>query len=254
MKLFKTKDIVALRNRLTAISILTDEATLKINSDGIRLKMMDPSRVAMVDSFWAATDFEEYTKPEQEHKLAFNLIELMKLLKRAGKEDHVELSLDDKTGKISVSITGKYSRTFTMPSLEASEEEVPTPKIAFNVKAKLTSAGFRDMIDDARLVSDHVKLTADQESLKLFASGDLMSNDGELKKGSSDILMDLEVKEPGKATYSLAYLAEIIAQAAIITDLVHLEFSTDMPLKISTIENKSSSTLTWFLAPRIETE
>ena len=132
-------------------------------------------------------------------------------------------------------------------------ERPPTPKISFNILAKVTSAGTRDLIEDARLVSDHVKLSADQDALKLSAAGDLMSNNGTLEKGKSGILLDLQVKESGRATFSLSYLAEIVAQATTIADLLTLEFSTDMPLKITTIENKSS-TSTWYLAPRIETE
>ena len=56
-----------------------------------------------------------------------------------------------------VKIAGKYSRNFTMPTLEASEEEVPTPKITFNVKAKATTQGLSQAIEDAQLVSDHVQ-------------------------------------------------------------------------------------------------
>ena len=51
-----------------------------------------------------------------------------------------------------MTITGKYSRNFTMPTLEASEEEVPTPKITFNVKAKTTTQGLSQAIEDAQLV------------------------------------------------------------------------------------------------------
>jgi len=51
-----------------------------------------------------------------------------------------------------------------MPTLEASEEEVPTPKITFNVKAKTTTQGLSQAIEDAQLVSDHVRIEADPES------------------------------------------------------------------------------------------
>ena len=154
---------------------------------------MDPSRVAMIDFEWPKSIFQEYLSTEPT-KICINISELLKLLKRAGRDEAVELSLDDKTGKLQVTITGKYNRNFTMPTLEASEEEVPTPKITFNVKAKTTTQGLSQAIEDAQLVSDHVRIEAEADKLTLSAMGDLMGATITLQKGS-DALLDMEVKE-----------------------------------------------------------
>src|SRR5512136_3211017 len=169
----KVADSKLLRDMATAISILVDEATFKIDPDGLKLRAMDPSRVAMIDFEWPKTLFEQYEATEPS-RMCINISELLKLLKRAQKDESVELSLDDKTGRLQVIIMGKYARNFTMPTLEASEEEVPTPKIAFNVKAKTTTAGLSQAIEDAQLVSDHVRLEAEADKLTLSATGDLM--------------------------------------------------------------------------------
>ncbi len=235
----------------TAISILVDEATFKIEPDGLKLRAMDPSRVAMIDFEWPKSIFQEFEATEPT-KICLNISELLKLLKRAGKDESVELSLDDKTGRLLVKIMGKYARNFTMPTLEASEEEVPTPKISFNVKAKTTTSGLSQAIEDAQLVSDHVKIEADPERLTLNAAGDLMGATITLQKGS-DALLDLEAKEPSKATFSLSYLSEIIKAAAATSDIATLEFSTDMPVRIDFQQTREGK-LTFFLAPRIETE
>jgi proliferating cell nuclear antigen len=73
-----------------------------------------------------------------------------------------------------------------------------------------------------------------------------------LLKGS-DALLDLEAKEPSKATFSLSYLSEIIKAASATSDIATLEFSTDMPVRIDFQQIKEGK-LTFFLAPRIETE
>ena len=112
-----------------------------------------------------------------------------------------------------------------MPTLEASEEEVPTPKITFNVKAKTTTQGLSQAIEDAQLVSDHVRIEAEPEKLTLSASGDLMGATIILQKGN-DALLDLEVKENAKATFSLSYLSEIIKAASATSDIATLEFSS----------------------------
>jgi len=247
----KVADAKLLKDMATAISILIDEATFKIDPENLKLRAMDPSRVAMVDFEWPKTVFEEYTCTEPT-KMCINISELLKLLRRAGKDEVVELSLDEKTGRLQIRITGKYKRNFTMPTLESSEEEVPTPKITFNVRAKATTEGLRQAIEDAQLVSDHVRIEADAEKLVFNAAGDLMSAIIELQKGS-DTLLDLEAKEPSKATFGLSYLSEIIKAASATSDIATLEFSTDMPIKLDFQQTKEGK-LTFYLAPRIETE
>ena len=114
----KVADAKLLRDMITSISILVDEATFKLDTESLKLRAMDPSRVAMIDFEWPKTVFEEYQCTEPT-KMCINISELLKLLKRAGKDEVVELSLDEKTGRLQVKISGKYSRNFTMPTLEA---------------------------------------------------------------------------------------------------------------------------------------
>ena len=60
----KVADSKFLREMATAISILVDEATFKIEPDGLKLRAMDPSRVAMIDFELPKTIFEEYVCSE----------------------------------------------------------------------------------------------------------------------------------------------------------------------------------------------
>jgi proliferating cell nuclear antigen len=228
-----------------------DEATFKLDVEGMKLRAMDPSRIAMIDFEWPKTVFEEYTCTEPT-KMCINITELLKLLKRASKDETLELSIDEKTGKLQVAISGKYTRNFTMPTLEASEEEVPTPKISFNAKIKATTEGLSQAIEDAQLVSDHVKIEADPEKVVFNAAGDLMGATITLQKGS-DTLLELDAKEPQKATFSLNYLTEIIKTASATSDIATLEFSSDMPIKLDFQQAKEGK-LTFYLAPRIESE
>lgn len=251
--MFKAKisDAKMLRDMVTAISTLVDEATFNISPEGIQLRAMDPSRVAMIDFEWPKSIFDEYTC-DAPIKMCINIGEMLKLLRRTGKDELVELALDEKTNRLNVGIKGKYERTFNMPTLEAAEEEVPTPKITFNIRAKVTTDGLHQAVEDVSLVSDHVKIEVDSEKLTMRAAGDLMGATIELKKGS-DALLDLEAKEPSKATFSLSYLSEIIKTASSASDIATLEFSSDMPIRIDFQQPKEGK-LTFYLAPRIEVE
>ena len=60
----KVSDAKLLRDMATAISILVDEATFKIDPEGLKLRAMDPSRVAMIDFEWPKSIFQEYVSTE----------------------------------------------------------------------------------------------------------------------------------------------------------------------------------------------
>jgi len=247
----KMTDPKLLRDMFSAIAILVDEATFNVDPEGIQLRAMDPSRVAMVDFQWSKDVFDDY-QCDQPQKMCINISELLKLLRRASREEVIEISLNPETARLQISITGRYTRTFNMPTLEPQEEEVPTPKITFKVQAKITTDGLRQAIEDAQLVSDHVRIEADNEKLVLNATGDLMDANIELKKGS-DTLLDLQVQEPAKATFSLSYLAEIIKAASASSEIATIEFANDMPIHIDFQQPKEGK-LTYYLAPRIEVE
>jgi proliferating cell nuclear antigen len=234
-----------------AIAIIVDEATFNLASDNIDLRAMDPSRVAMIDFQWPKTIFDEYQCDEAQ-KMCINISELLKLLRRTSKDETIELALTPETPKLKITITGRYTRTFNMPTLEPQEEEVPTPKITFKITAKTTAEGLRQAIEDAQLVSDHVRIEADPEKLTLNATGDLMGALIELKKGS-DALLDLQTEEPSKATFSLSYLAEIIKAASATSEIATLQFANDMPIRLDFHQPKEGK-LTYYLAPRIEVE
>jgi proliferating cell nuclear antigen len=236
---------------ITTISTLVDEATFNITPEGIKLRAMDPSRVAMIDFEWPKTVFDEYIC-DLPAKMCINVGEMHKLLRRASKDESVELALDEKTNRLNVGIKGKYDRTFNMPTLEAAAEEVPTPKITFNIRMKVTTDGLHQAIEDVSLVSDHVKIEVDTEKLIMRAAGNLMGATIEFKKGN-DSLLELEVKEPSKATFSLSYLSEIIKTAAASSEIATLEFSNDMPIRLDFQQPKEGK-LTFYLAPRIEVE
>ena len=64
--MFKAKmaDAKVLKDMMGAISILVDEATFDLTPEGITLRAMDPSRVAMVDFEWPKAVFDEYSCSE----------------------------------------------------------------------------------------------------------------------------------------------------------------------------------------------
>jgi proliferating cell nuclear antigen len=239
------------KNLLGAISTLIEEADFNATSDGIKLRSMDPSHVAMVDFEWQKTAFEEYTCQEPT-KIRVNIASMLKLLKRVGSDEILEMLYDEKTRKLNLTLKGKMMRKFTIPTLDPAQEEVPTPKITFNSKVKLTTSTFRDIIDDVQAVSDNVRLETTPEKLTAAATTELSSAIIELEK-ASEMLIELDVKEPSKATFNLNYLSEIAKAGASAAEIVTVEFSSNMPIRLE-FDIPQQGRLSYYLAPRIEAE
>ena len=239
------------KNLLAAISTLIEEADFNATPDGIKLRSMDPSHVAMVDFEWQKTAFEEYTCQEAT-KIRVNIASMLKLLKRVGSDEILEMLYDEKTRKLNLTLKGKMMRKFTMPTLDPAQEEVPTPKITFSSKVKLTTSTLRDIIDDVQAVSDNVKLETTPEKLIAAATTELSSAVIELEK-ASEMLIELDVKEPSKATFNLNYLSEITKAGASTSEIVTVEFSTNMPIRLE-FDIPQQGRLSYYLAPRIEAE
>jgi proliferating cell nuclear antigen len=239
------------KNLLAAISTLIEEADFNATPDGIKLRSMDPSHVAMVDFEWQKTAFEEYTCQEPT-KIRVNIASMLKLLKRVGSDEILEMLYDEKTRKLNLTLKGKMMRKFTIPTLDPAQEEVPTPKITFNSKVKLTTSTFRDIIDDVQAVSDNVRLETTPEKLTAAATTELSSAIIELEK-ASEMLIELDVKEPSKATFNLNYLSEITKAGASAAEIVTVEFSSNMPIRLE-FDIPQQGRLSYYLAPRIEAE
>lgn len=239
------------RSLLSAISTLVDEATFNLTPKGMTLRSMDPSHVAMVDFEWPSAAFKEYTS-EGDVKVRMNLNGMLKLLKRAKSDEMMELGYDPETRKVNMTVQGAIKKAYSIPTLEAKEEETPTPKLELKSKVKLTSGTLREVIEDTQEVSDNVNLETEENRFIVSAATSMSSARFEIKRGS-EALIDLVVKEPSKATFNLNYLLEMVKAGSSTSEISTLEFSTNMPLKLEfpLIEN---GRLSYYLAPRIDAE
>ncbi len=239
------------KNLLSAIATLVEEANFEVSTEGLKLRSMDPSHVAMVDFEWPSTAFEEYSCPTPA-KVRLNVNSMLKLLRRVSTDERLDISYDESTKKVDLILKGKMLRKFSMPTLEASEEEVPTPKIEFKTRVKMLSAGLRDIVEDCQAISDNVKLESTPEKFLVSSAGELTSATMELTK-ETEILLELDTQEPSKATFSLNYLADIVKAASSTSEIVVVEFSSNMPVRLR-FDVPQQGHLQYYLAPRIEPE
>lgn len=232
---------------IESIAALIEEATMIVTPDGIRLRALDPSRVAMVDLEIPSTAFEEFSC-DGEVRIGINFDDMKKILKRCKKDDKVEYEAAG--GKLRIKIIGKATRSFTLPLIDVGAETLPTPRVVFTARVKLLSDAIEEAIRDAEVIADAVKFEAREEAFIMKALSD--KGDLEVRFGAeSGSLIEYEVQEPAVASYSLEYLGDIVKKSAKISDLVTIEFATNKPAAL-TFEIPLGGRLAYYLAPRME--
>ena len=238
------------RNIMEALSSLVDEGNFIAHETGITMKAMDPSHIAMVDFELPREAFEKYECSE-EIKIGLNLDELVKIMRRAGAGDSLELSLEEGSNRLIIKFIGKAVRKFGLSLIDIQDEELPTPNIEFKSYVKLTTDALRQAIDDALIVSDHIKFQIIDDTLILKATGDTGEVEVKLSK-DSDAVLDINTQENSTATYALDYLSDIIKGAAA-SNVVEVRFSTNLPIKLDFLLLENGR-ITYYLAPRVEAE
>ncbi len=237
------------RYSINAVSKIIEEAAFRVTEEGFRLKAIDASRVVLVDFNMPSSSFDEFSV-EGEEVIGVNLEDLAKILRRATKEDRLELSTME-GGRLVVAFLGKGTRKFIVPSIETLAEQLPELKIPFKTRVKMLSTVFRDLVKDLEPIGDAIEFIADPDRKVLIArsSGDLAEAEIELSE-ETGALLEFESEEESRAMYTVDYLSDIVGAAQAANEVV-FEFGTAIPCKIEYILPQEGR-LTFYVAPRTE--
>ncbi len=240
---------------IDALATIIDNGTFKVSKDGLSMRSIDPTHVAMVDLEMSPKAFNDF-QCDDTIPIRVNLIDLNRFIKRGSASDELELTLDQQRNKLKIKFKrGKSTRTFSLSLItEGEDEETPTPSLDFNAKFNINTPDLQRAIKDAQIVGDYITISLSDEALVLDATGDSGDVTIEVEK---DEISDLQVKGKQSAIYSLEFLADII-KAGSVSNAVHVEFSTEMPVQfefpLKNDNDEETGKIKYFLAPRVEEE
>jgi len=235
---------------IDSISTLVEEGVFVVDPSGVRLRAMDPSRVAMVDMELPKATFESF-ECATETPIGVNFEDMKNIMRRSGTNEKLELEKANEEPRLKMKFKGKSTRTFSLPLLDLSKDELSAPRIPFNATIKTPAGTLMDAIKDAEVVSDFVKVTAEEGQLKINATGDRGEVEVAITKESGEVL-SIDLKEPAHALYSLTYLSKMMV-ASSLSEIASLMFSTDMPMRLD-FNLSSGGKIVYYLAPRMEAE
>ena len=231
---------------ISAISTLVEEATFEATVEGISFRGMDPSHVALIDISWPNSAFEKYNC-DSDVKFGVRVDEFSKLIKRAGKDESVEINIsEDNMLLISIGKNKKYK----MRLIESSDSDTPIPKIPYDSKIGLTSTTFDKILGDIEVVSDYLSIKATPSSVEFSGRGDSGEAIEKFDKGMEE-LEEISVTQESASTYSLEYLNPIVKAVGSMAGSIICEFSSAKPLRVE-FKVANIGRIHFYLAPRVE--
>jgi len=238
-----------LKDSISIISELVNEARFKITPDAIELVAMDPANVAMVIFKLLSSCFTEYDV-SKETELAINLNNLKQILKRAKPTDMLSLEVTDEN-KLQIKLKSKTTRTFSISIIELDEREQKVPELSFPVTIQTQSAILNDAVEDADIVAESVTLAGEKEKLVIAAEGDLSKANIEIN-ANEETKITTDSTDKIKSKYSLEYLKKMISGSKLANE-VTISFNKDYPLKVE-YKVVDKLLLAFILAPRVEND
>jgi proliferating cell nuclear antigen len=242
----------SIKEFIGTVGALVDEAKLNVTEDGIQVKAVDPSHVAMIEANLVKSAFDSYEAAPVE--MGIDVDKFKTVLAVAGKEDMVDMEKDDSLNRLVINI-GNLTRA--MPLLDTSG--MPDPKVpsldlpaSISVSVNEISQGLKA----SKSVSDHIALSTTKDSFRLVCEGD-NQNKVDLSLGK-DQLEKLSSSEDTTSLFSLEYFA-LMVNSLPSDRILHINLGSDLPVKVDAdlaVDDMTGAqgNVKFLLAPRIDRE
>jgi len=246
---FAVDDAKRYKNATDAIVNLIDEGQLEVSADGLFLRAMDPSQIAMVSFSMPKSAFSDYNAPTPSAKVGLNFDNLSKILSRTRGAEKLEISRED--NKLQLRFVGnRRKRSFKVPILDMPAGANKEPPIQHDAAIRINGSTFRESLRDASLVGSHISLEANEQGFFIEVHGDTSDLTEENEQASENII-EMKVTKPAKATFPLQYLEDIV-KACPDGGALTIHLATNKPLKAE--YEVESAKVVYYLAPRIDSD
>ena len=239
-----------LKEFIGTVGSLVDEAKLNVSEEGLQIKAVDPSHVAMIEANLVKSAFDSYEAKAME--MGLDIDKFKNVLTVAGKDDMVELEKDDKLNRLIVTI-GNLTRA--MPLLDTSgmpDPKVPSLDLPASVSVAVGEIG--QGLKASKSVSDHIALSTTKDSFRLVCEGD-NQNSVDVSLGK-DQLEKLDSSEDATSLFSLEYFA-LMVNSLPSDRILHINLGSDLPVKVDAdlaVDDMTGAqgNVKFLLAPRID--
>ncbi len=245
IRLFKARvKMEVLRELLEVISAIVNEVKLSVTPEGIDVKAVDTSHVAMLILSLKKTAFEDFSGEPVE--IGVDVEKLKGVLRLAKPGDVIDLAYDAGKGRLVVAV-GKLTRHMSVMDV-AGISDPKVPSVNPPCKVVIKTEELRQGIRGSESISDHVTLTLEPDAFIMHSEGE---NDKVDLKISKDALTHLEAKEVAKSMYPLDFFSSMV-KALTSADEVTMSIGNAYPLKLEFGFAGGNGDGRFLLAPRVE--
>jgi DNA polymerase III sliding clamp (beta) subunit (PCNA family) len=233
------KDISHFVSGIASIVELIDEGTFMLKPEGMKLLATDKAMVSVVDFEYKRAAFQDY-ETKGDPKISLNLTQMVNILKRF-------------TGTVTLSSEGQKlhiasaDKSYDLPLIDMGNEEVPpVENLKFAGDLTVSYDLLRDIIEDAKVISDSIVFLIKPNEVKIHADSELNSYEKIIPRDK----MELSADWNAKARFSLDYMDKMTKSH--VADKIKLSLAQDHPLRL--FAENDEAKLVWIVAPRVEEE
>ena len=234
-----------------AIMTIVDEAHFEANSEGLQFRSMDPSHIALIDVSCPAIAFKKY-ECDSSIKFGFRVDDFAKVIKRAGPNDSIELTLQE--SMLYVKTSGSYSRNYKLKLIESNGgSSTPLPKLACDSRLVMSPSILDRILSDIEVVNNKITIETTQDNKAIFTTSSELGQATVAIDDKSNIenLNEISITAPSKGTYSTEFITKIVKAVNTTSQTVTLEYTSGKPLKL-TFALPNALKIEFYMAPRIE--
>ncbi|MEM0129479.1 MAG: DNA polymerase sliding clamp [Thermoplasmata archaeon] len=235
-----------LREIVEVVSTLVNEVKLQVSKDGIEVKAVDPSHVAMLVLKVDGSVFEEFLG--EPTSLGVDVEKLKDVLRLSKPGDLIELHYDGGKSRLVVKV-GKVTRHMSVID-PAGMPEPKVPNVTPPALAVVRMEEIRQGIRGSESVADHVTLQVEPERFAMYSEGETDRVDLHLEKGVPG-LSRLEAADTVKSMYPLDFFSRMM-KSITSADEVTLHVGNEYPLKVEFTMAHGKGNGRFLLAPRVE--
>jgi proliferating cell nuclear antigen len=234
-----------LADTIDTVAALVNECKLRLDSDGLRIRAVDPANVGMVSLDLGAAAFESYQAAGG--VIGVDLERVGDVVGMAGAGELVHLELDATTRTLHIEAGGlAYTLALIDPDNIRSEPDLPD--LDLPVTTRLPASDLERGVTAADLCSDHIRLAADAEAFRMTAEGD--TDDVTVTVDAADCERH-DVAEAAGSLFSLDYLDAMTDEMG---GDVTVRLGEEFPVKLHWGFAEGHGEVTNMLAPRIQSE
>jgi proliferating cell nuclear antigen len=199
---FKTIQASALKSAFEVLKDILNDVNVYFTPKGVQILTLDTARVALIDMFLDASNFEEYYC-EANIVAGINVTNMFKLLKFISNND--TLTIEIKTREyLDIRIENAIKRSdtrFQLKLLDINEDQIEVPNIIMAVVTTMPSIDFQRICRDMNNLASDLVIIRNHQQFIIKCEGDF-ANQETIIECTDDGKFDGELQ--GK--YSLKYL------------------------------------------------